>query len=41
MVIIFFIEKRNGKYIFNCTKSLLTFSKEEIDELNKMLKDIK
>lgn len=36
-----FIEKRNGKYVINCTKSCFSLSKNEIDELTKMIKEIK
>jgi len=36
-----FIEKRNGKYIINCTKSTFSLSSDEIDELSKMIKEIK
>ena len=36
-----FIEKRNGKYIINCTKSTFSLCKEEVDELSKMIKEIK
>lgn len=36
-----FIEKRNGKYIINCTKSTFSLSKDEIDELSKMIGEIK
>lgn len=36
-----FIEKRNGKYVINCTKSTFSLSKSEIDELSNMIKEIK
>ena len=36
-----FIEKRNGKYVMNCTKSTFSLRKEEIDELSKMIKELK
>ena len=36
-----FIEKRNGKYVINCTKSTFSLSKDEIDELSKMISEIK
>ena len=35
-----FIEKRNGKYVINCTKSVFSLCKEEIDELSDMLKKL-
>ena len=36
-----FIEKRNGKYVINCTKSTFSLSKDEIEELSKMISEIK
>ena len=36
-----FIEKRNGKYVISCTKSTFSLSKDEIDELSKMISEIK
>ena len=35
-----FIEKRNGKYVINCTKPVFSLCKEEIDELSDMLKKL-
>lgn len=36
-----FIEKRNGKYVINCTKSTFSLCRDEMDELAKKIKDIK
>ena len=35
-----FIEKRNGKYVINCTKPVFSLSREEINELSDMLQKL-
>jgi hypothetical protein len=36
-----FIEKRNNKFIINCTKHCFAMSVDELDELSDMLKKLK
>ena len=35
------LELKDGKYVINCTKSTFSLSKDEIDELSKMISEIK